>query len=656
MLKVNNDNKKSKKRVITVVALILVTLLIISSVFIYYEYFAEKEIVQEKKEETEIIDNRISPLENQGIIVEILRIRDRGLLEKLITPLSRSWKTKPSFYYILKIDDFTYVSKDVASLGSSNEEVFTGWDTIFQETKVMKDIGEENKTSDVTITIVEQLKKGILRRRTQDVEREKIQLVYDYRTGRWTGDDFLEDYDGYGHYLGETFELWFRIYQNDYDTDSIPYWTEVNILDTNPNVDDSTLDPDGDGIPTAWEWKWGYDPFTWNDHTHLDPDIDGIENREEYQMAKYFADPYHQDIYVEADNEESIGLFGILYPAAIFWEESQQGIIERYSEHNINMYIDNGWPDTPRNGGGEILPAHKVVSQDAGMMLQYYLHHFPKERKGIFRYAVIGHGGAFSHPSLFTVVDTTHVGGASLKARLFKIRDGPPTQRAWRVTLGAKFMHEMGHTMGILPWTIEGNDNSSSYATPFTKEWRQYRDTWGQYYSVMNYFWLASYMDWFRQLFDYSDGSNGPPYDQNDWIHLYLPTFQTDSAGVEDPTAVPPAYNLVNYKLTAEERVDSKAEGWRYDEKLTETLTGSLGGYSPVDPVDCNWRVYVKENKTNEDIYDIKIYVQPNVAPTYSDYVLYKEGNVDKDQLQFYSQKEKINEVEHLISEFKTEQ
>jgi hypothetical protein len=180
------------------------------------------------------------------------------------------------------------------------------------------------------------------------------------------------DYDGYGHYLGETFEIWFNIYQNDYDTDGIPYWTEVNILHTDPKVDDSKLDPDGDGIPTAWEWKWGYDPFTWNDHKHLDPDIDGIENIEEYRMAKYFADPYHQDIYVEADNEDSIGL-GLLYPAAIFWEESQQGVIERYSEHNINMYIDNGWPDTPRNGGGEILPAHKVVSQDAGMMLQYYL-------------------------------------------------------------------------------------------------------------------------------------------------------------------------------------------------------------------------------------------------------------------------------------------
>ena len=66
-------------------------------------------------------------------------------------------------------------------------------------------------------------------------------------------------------------------------------------------MDDSKLDPDGDGIPTAWEWKWGYDPFTWDDHNRLDPDLDGIENSEEYQMAKWFADPFIQDIYYEVD-------------------------------------------------------------------------------------------------------------------------------------------------------------------------------------------------------------------------------------------------------------------------------------------------------------------------------------------------------------------
>ena len=82
----------------------------------------------------------------------------------------------------------------------------------------------------------------------------------------------------------------------------------MNILGTDPTVDDSKLDPDGDGIPTAWEWKWGYDPFTWDDHENLDPDLDGLSNIEEYQMAKWFADPFIQDIYYEVDYMGSGGL------------------------------------------------------------------------------------------------------------------------------------------------------------------------------------------------------------------------------------------------------------------------------------------------------------------------------------------------------------
>ena len=40
----------------------------------------------------------------------------------------------------------------------------------------------------------------------------------------------------------------------------------------------SDLDPDTDGIPSSWEWKWGYDPMVWDDHKNLDPDVDGLEN------------------------------------------------------------------------------------------------------------------------------------------------------------------------------------------------------------------------------------------------------------------------------------------------------------------------------------------------------------------------------------------
>ena len=186
---VNTDNKKSKKRLLTIIALILVILFIISSVVIYYRYFAEKEIVQEKKEESMIIDDRISPLENQGVVLEVLRIRHRGLLGKLITP-GNSWKNVPSFYFITNMDGLEYISKDVTQHGRTTEVLFNTWDTISQENKIMKDAEEEQETSTVTLTIVEKVKSGLFGRKTSDVEQGSLTVTYDYRTGRWSGNSF----------------------------------------------------------------------------------------------------------------------------------------------------------------------------------------------------------------------------------------------------------------------------------------------------------------------------------------------------------------------------------------------------------------------------------------------------------------------------------
>ena len=95
-------------------------------------------------------------------------------------------------------------------------------------------------------------------------------------------------------------------------------------------------------------------------------------------MQKWFADPYQRDIYIESDGMERGGLFD---PPHIFYEESEQIIIERYAQHGINVYIDDGWPDGPINGGGELLPHIETISQDSGMMLQFYRHNFADERK-----------------------------------------------------------------------------------------------------------------------------------------------------------------------------------------------------------------------------------------------------------------------------------
>ncbi|KYK20268.1 hypothetical protein AYK21_01535 [Thermoplasmatales archaeon SG8-52-2] len=625
-----NKTKKTNNIIIASTAIIIVAIIIIASVFAYTDIFKEKKKVVEK--EDFILDDRVSPLENQALILEVLRIRHRGLYDKLMTP-GRSWKSKPSFYYVAELDGLEYISKDVEHLGKVEEILFTGWDTMFQENKIMRDADEEQETSEVTITLMERVKKGLLGRRSQDIERGSLTVTYDYKTGRWYGDDSLKDYDGYGHWVGETFELWFNIYQIDSDLDFIPYWTEVNILGTDPQRDDSDKDPDGDGIPTSWEWKWDYDPNKWDDHEKLDPDIDGLENIEEYQLEKWLADPYSQDIYVEVDY---MGRGGILDPPHILYEESQQAIMEKYAEHNIKMYFDMGWPDTPLNGGGEVLPHYDQISQDSGMILQFYNHHFPDERKGSFRYVVMGHSGPFNHPAKSNVYDCVHIAYNLKPLNLMKnlvVYKMLPTQRAYRIKVASTLMHELGHSVGISPWTFEGCDNLSYAGGRAAK--KQYDETWGDYYSVMNYYHMYK-----TKLLDYSDGSNGPPYDQNDWMMLFVPSYQYNAELIEEIYFEPPGFDKIVWGET-----ETSVTGYVYNETLTNKITKDMKGWSPVDPIDANWLVFKLEEKDKYLNYqDVKILVQPDVP--YAGWALYGEGELDEEEnINFYSQEDIISEI-----------
>jgi hypothetical protein len=512
---------KPKKRGFIILVTVIVAILLIGvSYYVYVQYISKEPVVPPVPKPPQQ-DDRISPLVQQGLILEIDRIRDRGLLDKIMKT-GTSWKQKPQFYFISNIDGSEYISKDVASAGGvKTETLFNTWDTIFQENKIMKSTENEQEKSDVSLTIMERQKTGLLGRHYQDVQQEKITVTYDYRTGHWTGDDYLNDSDGYGHYLGKTFEVWFNIYQTDYNHDYIPYYTEVNTYQLSPNVSHIDYDPNHDGIPIPWDWKYGYDPFAYDNHSMADPDHDGLTNLQEYKMQKYFADPFHQDIYIESDGMQRGGL---LDPPHVFWEESQQIVIERFSEHNINVYIDNGWPGDPTNGGGESLPHIKTLSQDSGMMLQFYKNHFSDDRKGIFRYLVIGHNAGFCHPSEFNMYDTLAVDTSNYK---FFFKRQAYTPRTQRLVLAAATMHELGHSLGIAPWTWGGNDNLT-----FAQGKQQKQDflaAWGNYKSVMNYYYI-----WNKQLVDYSDGSHGPR-DQNDWKAFDLTFFKQDDHVIEDP-------------------------------------------------------------------------------------------------------------------------
>ncbi len=620
------------KKIIIGATLIVIACLLLSGMYVYFEYYTkEKQIIPEP---TPIpIDNRISPLENQGLVLEILRIRHRGLLEKLLKP-GNSWKDSPSFYFVTNMDGLEYISKNAEQHGRVTEVLYDDWDVMFQENVIRKDVFEENETSMVTLTIIEQVKSGLFGK-TSDIERDSFTVKYDYRTGRWTGDDNFKDYDGYGHYLGETFEIWFNIYQFDLDNDFIPYWTEVNILGTDPTLDDSKRDPDGDGIPTTWEWKWGYDPFTWDNHEKLDPDLDGIENIEEYSMAKWFADPYIQDIYIEVDGMGQNGLFD---PPHYFYKESIQGLIERFAEHNIRVYVDDGWPNGPANGGGDILPHIDRISQDGGGILQFYNTYFPEERRGIFRYLVFVHNGGFSIPAKNNVYDAISIPISTGKLSFQRIEGflsmgWPPTERYNRIVTGSCVLHELAHSCSVSAELCDfwGIDNVS-YGWIWlkrSKAYKAYNEGWGQYHSSLNYFYMYT-----GRVFDLSDGKNGAPYDQNDWSMIFPGHFQYNN----DKLIEEPFYDAGDSLDIKGTIIEWRVTDYTFDANLTEKFVKYIGDYSPIDPINVNWSVYkLIDKEKNPDYKEIRVYAQPKIKTT-EKWVLFNEGDLDSGgNMQFYS-------------------
>ena len=510
-----------RKKQNQIIAVVVIVLLVALSAYGYAIFYNNKPTAISPIQKQWTIDDRISPLVTQGIILEVNRMRNRGIVDVMLKP-GLSWRTKPSFYFISDIDGKQYVSKDVSSAGGVKTEIlFKTWDTMFQENKILERTPQEQPTSKIILTIMQRDYSGLLGRRYQDTEKEKISLTYNYKTGHWTGDDSLNDTDGYGHYNGQNYEVWFNVYQTCATPDEIPYWTKVNVYHINGTVDCSNYDPNGDGIPMPWDWKWGYDPFGSRNYSVGDPDRDGLTNLQEYKMQKYFADPFHQDIYIESDGMQRNGLFD---PPHVFWEESQQIIIERFAQHNICVYIDNGWPGDSTNGGGELLPHIETLSQDSGMMLQFYKNHFSDDRKGIFRYLVIGHNAGFCHPSVDNRYDTMAVDSSLYKLYFKRTAFTPRTQR---LVLASATMHELGHSLGIAPWTWGGNDNLTFAQGKQAKQ--AFLDQWGNYKSVMNYYYIFN-----KKLVDYSDGSHGPG-DQNDWKAFDLTSFKRDDRIIEFP-------------------------------------------------------------------------------------------------------------------------
>jgi len=279
-------------------------------------------------EAKEIVINDYDPTVDLEVIFRIDRIRkidfERGEEPLFVLEINidgnkyevGEWKgldTYPRWRHIQNVDD-------------SKENV-----TI--EIKLFEKIGDEKIQCDISP------------RRGEYSEGKTLKLIYSLKNGSWWGDDFLGDANGYGHASGtedgvydeNDCEIFFDIYQTDADADRLTWYEEVFIYGTDPNVSDYGKDYDGDGVPIEWEDKYGYDPFVYEEHSKLDVDRDGLQNVEEWQMQKWLADPFRQDIYVEIDfMEEHNGIKPIMP------EESLQLQYSAFTKHNIMFLADNG--------------------------------------------------------------------------------------------------------------------------------------------------------------------------------------------------------------------------------------------------------------------------------------------------------------------------
>ncbi|UCE38529.1 MAG: PKD domain-containing protein [Thermoplasmata archaeon] len=199
-----------------------------------------------------------------------------------------------------------------------------------------------------------------------DISRsgKTLDLTYDVRTGMWSGEDSLNDRNGLGHASGTEdgsnnknegdVDIWFDIYQNDYDNDGLAYWKEVHSLGTNPKSTNG--DSDGDDMADWYEVRYGFNRLDPSD-AQSDSDGDHLTNLKEYQVGtdpRFFevnlvvsldwdASESYMDKYVSGMRKASNFLYdvtdGYLYFRCVFIYDNE----ENWDEADIRVYNGTAW-------------------------------------------------------------------------------------------------------------------------------------------------------------------------------------------------------------------------------------------------------------------------------------------------------------------------
>ncbi len=464
------------------------------------------------EETVQILDREdFDPLVDIEVTVEIKKIRSFDKLDKQLNILPYNLAPFPKREFIDEDSDPDFYLKVII-----NNEEFTS-DT-WEDTKYIYspdfsptlNVPDDQEFVDITIQLWDSNEDGDV---LCDIgnEEQDVDITYSIKTGHWSGEDQINDPSGYGRLNGcddgtiykrdRDCELWFDVYQNDYDNDKIPYWTEVNIYGTDPEKDNTGEDADNDSVPIEWEWKWDYDPLQAENHNNIDPEGDSINNYEEYLTAQWYSDPFRKDLFLELDQMEE----SPQGEKSIFPEESKELLYTAYDRQNLVYHLDDGkWDET----GSEMIPFDEDTTwgDTNSIYQQYFLHGNQNNwRRGVFHYGLLIYhfdgppGITFRANSFMTASQ-----GLEVKAdSIFFERDE---------VYASCYMHETGHTLNFRP--IPGHRSSS--ASPFRLGWWLTRS----YKSCMNY----GYMYY---TVDYSDGSRSIR-DYDDWNRMDLSYFERE--------------------------------------------------------------------------------------------------------------------------------
>jgi len=201
-------------------------------------------------------------------------------------------------------------------------------------------------------------------------------------------------------------------------------------------------------------------------------------------------------------------------------------MVDKFSDHDITVHIDDGWPGGAINGGGEYLEyIEEYIGPLSGIGSEFYKYHFPDERKGSFRYVFMCHSGGWCFAQDYKLWSDVISIPSNFKFYLTVYFPSALTPRLQRIAMAVSVMHELGHSLSLNPSYHEGIDNASQVGRnnlSLLEKLKVRQEAivyWDSYESCMNYNKFGRYM------LDYSDGSNGE-HDADDWDHIDLTYFQ----------------------------------------------------------------------------------------------------------------------------------